>query len=205
MSWWMVTIRQAASGIRGDGLPDGLLVLRHIVVVGVQHDEQAVAVGVVIVAAGLGGAVLRGVGVVEVIGVVGVQGVVVADGGGHRQGGQHVGAQIAGVLLLLGLAGLVDLVTGGDDEAHIGILGQSGLQGPVPAEGVVAGGGVGRAGLGGQSLAALGLARGGADLGIAHIQHLHGVKSSGSRRSPPPSARRSSPRCSSRWCWAPGR
>ena len=166
-------------GIRGNGLLDGLLVLRHIVVVGVQHDEQAVAVGVIVIAAGLGGTVLRGVGVVEVVHVVGIQGVVVADGGGHRQTGQHIGAEVAGVLLLLGLTGLVDLVTGGDDEAHIRVLGQSGLQGPVPAEGVVPGGGVGRAGLGGQGLAALGLALGGADLGIAHIQHLHGVEALG--------------------------
>ena len=166
-------------GIRGNGLPDGLLMLRHIVIVGVQHDEQAVAVEVVIVAAGLGGAVLRGVGVVEVVHIVGIQGVVVADGGGHRQRGQHVRAQIAGVLLLLGLAGLVDLVAGGDDEAHIRVLGQGGLQGPVPAEGVVPGGGVGRAGLGGQGLTALGLALGGTDLGIAHIQHLHGVEAPG--------------------------
>ncbi len=46
-------------GIRGDGLLDGLLVLGHIVVVGVEHDKQTVAVGVVVVAAGLGRAVSR--------------------------------------------------------------------------------------------------------------------------------------------------
>ena len=37
--------------------------------------------------------------------------------------GQRIGVEIAGVLLLLGLTGLVDLVAGGDDEAHIGVSG----------------------------------------------------------------------------------
>ena len=166
-------------GVGGHGLGNGLLMLGHVVVVGVEHDEQAVAVGVVVVAAGLGLTVGGGVGVVEVIGVVGIQGIVVADGGGHGQAGQHVGGQVAGVLLLLGLAGLVDLVAGGDDEVHIGVLLGGNLQGAVPAEGVVAGGGVGRAGIGHQGLAVLGLTLGRADLGIAHVQHLDRIKAAG--------------------------
>ena len=81
-------------GSRGDGLLDGLLVLGYIVIVGVEHDKQTGAVRVVVVAAGLGLAVLGGVGVVEVVGVVGIQGVVVADGGGHGQPGQHGGGEV---------------------------------------------------------------------------------------------------------------
>lgn len=72
-------------GIGGNGLSNGLLVLSHVIVVGVEHDEQPVAIGVIVVAAGLGGAVIRGVGVIEVVGIVGVQGVMVADGGGNGE------------------------------------------------------------------------------------------------------------------------
>ena len=166
-------------GSRGNGLLDGLLVLGYIVIVGVEHDKQTGAVRVVVVAAGLGLAVLGGVGVVEVVGVVGIQGVVVADGGGHGQPGQHGGGEVARVLLLLGLAGLIDLVAGGDDEVDARILGSGDLQGAVPGEGVVAGGGIGRAGAGRQGLAVLGLTLGGADLGVAYIEHLYGVEAAG--------------------------
>ena len=103
----------------------------------------------------------------------------VADGGGNGERRQCLGAEIAGVLLLLGLAGLIDLVAGGNDEAHIGVLGQSSLQRPVPAEGVVPGRGIGSAAVSRQRLAALGLALGGADLGIAHIEHLHRGEAAG--------------------------
>ena len=163
----------------GHGLFDGGLVLGHVVVVGVQHDEQPRAVGVVVVAPGLGGAVIGGVGVIEVVEVVGVQGVVVADGGGHGQGFQNGGGEIPGVLLLLGLAGLVYLVAGGDDEAQIRVLLLGDGQGAGPGEAVVPGGGVGGPGVGDQLFPVLGLALGGADLGIAHVEHLHAGKAVG--------------------------
>lgn len=77
--------------------------LSHIIVVGVQHDEQPGAVGVVIVAAGLGRPVLRGVGVIEVIHIVEVQRIVVADGRGHGQALERLGIQITAYSSSLGL------------------------------------------------------------------------------------------------------
>ena len=84
--------------------------LGSVVVVGVEHDEQGGTIAVVVVTAGLGQAVAGLVGGVEVVAVVGIQRVMVADGGGNRQAGQDFRVQVGGVLLLLGLAGFVDLV-----------------------------------------------------------------------------------------------
>src|SRR5699024_9605593 len=121
----------------------GLRMLGSVIVVGVEDDEQAGTVGIVVVAASLGHAVVGLVGVVEVIVVVGVERVMVADRGRNRQGSQGVRVEITGVLFLLGLAGLVDLVAGGNDEVEVRILCGCDFQRAIPAKAVVAGRGVG--------------------------------------------------------------
>ena len=70
--------------VGSNSLLDRLLMLGHIVVVGVEHDEQAGTVGVVVIAARLGLAVAGLVRVVEVVLVVRVERIMVADRGRNR-------------------------------------------------------------------------------------------------------------------------
>ena len=88
--------------------------LGYVVIVGVEHDEQACAVGVIVISAGGRPAVFGGVGVVEMIGVIRIQRVVVTDGSCFGQRGQDAGGEIPRIFLLLGLSGLIHLVAGGD-------------------------------------------------------------------------------------------
>src|SRR5699024_9588328 len=131
--------------VSGNGFLHRFLVLGRVVVVGIEHDEDSRAIAVVIVAAGLGQTVLGLVGVVEVVGIVRVERVMVADRGGNRQAGQNRRVQVGGVLLLLGLAGLVDLVTGRDHKVEVGVFLGRNFQGTVPAIPIIAGSGVGGA------------------------------------------------------------
>ena len=136
-------------GVGGHGLGDGLLMLGGVVVVGVQHDEQARAVGVVVVAAGLGGAVIGGVGVIEVVGVVGIQRVVVADGGWPQaERPATSGSRYPAYSSSLAWPVLLTWSPAEMMKFRSGFLLRRDLQGPVQAEAVVPGGGVGGAGVG---------------------------------------------------------
>ena len=162
--------------IGSDSLADRLLMLGNIVVVGVEHDEQAGAVGVVVVAARLGLTVAGLVRVIEVVHVVRVERVVVADRGRNRQGRQCVRREVARVLLFLGLAGLVDLVACGDHKIKAGVLLHRNVERAVPCKAVVARRGVGSAAVRNQLPAVLRLALGCADLRVADVQDLRGFE-----------------------------
>ena len=165
--------------VGSNSLLDCLLMLGHIVVVGVEHDEQAGTVGVVVIAARLGLAVAGLVRVVEVVLVVRVERIMVADRGRNRQGCQRVRRQITRVLLFLGLAGLVDLVACGDHKVKAGVLRRCDVERAVPCKAVVARRSVGCAAVRDQLLTVLRLAFGCTDLRVADVQDLRGFEIAG--------------------------
>lgn len=87
-------------------------------------------------------------------------------------GSQCIRIEVTSVLLFLRLTGLVDLVTGRNDEVQVGVLCGCDFQRAVPAEAVVAGCGVCSACICDQCVAALSLTLGCADLRVTDIQHL---------------------------------
>ena len=160
-------------------LLDQLLMLCNIVIIGVQHDKQTITVGVVVVAASCGCAVLGSVGIVKVIHIIFVQRVVISDGGGYCQSVKRIGSQVSGVLFLFGLAGLIHLVPCGDYKVQIRILLQRIIQRSVPSKSIIAGSRVGSAALIYQLCAVLGLSGGSTDLGITYIQDFYRIRALG--------------------------
>ena len=116
---WCTTL-QVAEGSDATASCNCFGMLGNVVVVGVQNDEQAVAVGVVIISARLGQAVVGRIGIIKMIGIIRIQGIMVSDRGCNCTviGDEPLGSQISRILLFLRLTGLVHLVARGNHEVH---------------------------------------------------------------------------------------
>jgi len=136
-------------GMGFDGLFDEGLMVGGVVVVGIDDDEQGIAISIIVAVAGLGRIRFFGEGIryVEMILITAGQAVVVADARCFRQAAQGGGGQVAGILIFLELnligalvlGRFVDLVPWRYEEVDFRMLAQGFVQGLVPVISIVAG------------------------------------------------------------------
>ena len=138
-------------------LHDGL-VGSTVVVVGVQNDEQGVAIGVIVIRTGSGST------------LSGKTGIVVTDGGGQCIALKSGSIQETGILIFI--FGIVDLIACGHQEVGVRVSGQCSFQRDVPVKSIVAGSQIAAHFI----LFAGNLSLTSADLGVSEQQSLEGVE-----------------------------
>ena len=131
-----------------DGLLDEGFMVGCVVVVGVDDDEQGIAVRVIVAMAGLRrvGLFRERIWYVEVVLISRRHAVMVADARCFRQAAEGFSREIAGVLrfLQMNLSGglvfcrLVNLVARGDEEVDFRMLGKGAVEGLIPVVSIVA-------------------------------------------------------------------
>lgn len=125
-----------------DGFLDQRFMVGSVVVVGVDDDEEGIAVGVIVTVAGFRRVTFfrEGVRYVEVVLVTGCHAVVVADAAGFGQIAQGCGRKVSGILDFLFVQldcrlvfrRLVDLVARRDEEVDFRMLREGAIKGLVP-------------------------------------------------------------------------